>query len=97
MVLPFLLLASAFAQPFFDDVGALRQDRRLSGQYHDSSHHVCSGFDEQWGLCPEMESCSRCEPIDCIFEEWGQWFDAGGCTQIDFRQRGLQQRVRHAL
>ena len=23
------------------------QDRKLSG-YHDSSHHVCSGFDEQW-------------------------------------------------
>ena len=23
------------------------QDRKLS-DYHDSSHHVCSGFDEQW-------------------------------------------------
>eukprot|EP00434_Breviolum_minutum_P040330 symbB.v1.2.035834.t1/scaffold4918.1/size32921/2 len=36
-----------------------------------------------------MESCSHCEPEDCVFEEWGQWFDAGGCTQIDFRQRGI--------
>jgi len=36
-----------------------------------------------------MESCSRCERVDCVFEEWGQWFDAGGCTQIDFRQRGI--------
>jgi len=88
-MLLFLLLSHALAQPFFDDVRGLSQERKLYGQFNDPSHHVCSGFDEQWGLCPEMESCSHCEPEDCVFEEWGQWFDAGGCTQIDFRQRGI--------
>eukprot|EP00439_Symbiodinium_sp_Y106_P025603 s1887_g3.t1 len=40
-------------------------------------------------ICPQLPSCIRCESIDCAFGQWGSWFDAGGCTQIQFRQRGV--------
>ncbi|CAK9028504.1 unnamed protein product [Durusdinium trenchii] len=82
----FVFLGSALAQPFFDDIKGWGQERELA-EYHGT--HVCSGFDEQWGLCPELESCHTCEPRDCLFDSWGQWFDAGGCAQIEFRQRGI--------
>ncbi|CAE8594546.1 unnamed protein product [Polarella glacialis] len=52
--------------------------------------HVCSGFDEQWDVCPGLPTCFPCSPVDCTFANWGEWFSAGGCTGIRFRQRGVK-------
>jgi len=50
---------------------------------------TCSGFDEEWGPCPHLPPCSKCEPIDCQFANWGEWYPTGGCTGLLFRQRSV--------
>mmetsp|Transcript_100453 Transcript_100453/g.279728 ORF Transcript_100453/g.279728 Transcript_100453/m.279728 type:complete len:1521 (-) Transcript_100453:417-4979(-) len=49
--------------------------------------HECSGYDEEWGLCPDLKPCHTCSPVDCTFTEWGSWYEGGGCTGLVFRQR----------
>ncbi|CAE7897597.1 adt-1 [Symbiodinium microadriaticum] len=71
---------SPYAEDFHEDVTV----RSLT-----HAQHTCSGYDEQWDLCSQLPSCVRCESVDCAFGQWGSWFDAGGCTQIQFRQRGV--------
>eukprot|EP00931_Biecheleriopsis_adriatica_P096084 TRINITY_DN6972_c0_g1_i3.p1 TRINITY_DN6972_c0_g1~~TRINITY_DN6972_c0_g1_i3.p1 ORF type:complete len:1953 (-),score=306.09 TRINITY_DN6972_c0_g1_i3:279-6137(-) len=52
---------------------------------------TCSGSEIEWGACPDQPSCNSCIPQDCRFAAWGQWYDAGGCTGLCFRHRGLAQ------
>jgi len=47
----------------------------------------CSGYDEEWGLCPDLQPCQQCSPVDCAFTSWGDWYEGGGCTGLVFRQR----------
>eukprot|EP00930_Biecheleria_cincta_P073322 TRINITY_DN6062_c0_g2_i1.p1 TRINITY_DN6062_c0_g2~~TRINITY_DN6062_c0_g2_i1.p1 ORF type:complete len:1830 (-),score=240.41 TRINITY_DN6062_c0_g2_i1:94-5583(-) len=52
--------------------------------------HVCTGYDEEYAACPNLMPCDSCVPVNCLFDEWGEWFDAGGCSGIVFRQRGVR-------
>eukprot|EP00929_Paragymnodinium_shiwhaense_P029094 TRINITY_DN16758_c0_g1_i1.p1 TRINITY_DN16758_c0_g1~~TRINITY_DN16758_c0_g1_i1.p1 ORF type:complete len:1540 (-),score=253.91 TRINITY_DN16758_c0_g1_i1:359-4978(-) len=54
---------------------------------HGAGSQACHGYDEQWGDCPSLPSCSNCQPVNCQFSAWGVWFDAGGCTGVKFRHR----------
>jgi len=59
---------------------------------HDPSAS-CKGFDEMWGLCPDLPSCEDCTPVDCQFGEWGEWYDSfGHCTGLRFRERTIAVR-----
>mmetsp|Transcript_20560 Transcript_20560/g.44936 ORF Transcript_20560/g.44936 Transcript_20560/m.44936 type:complete len:1516 (-) Transcript_20560:96-4643(-) len=49
----------------------------------------CRGFEEVWGNCPDLPTCNGCKPVDCKFGDWGEWYDAGGCTQLDLRERQI--------
>eukprot|EP00931_Biecheleriopsis_adriatica_P115008 TRINITY_DN90867_c0_g1_i1.p1 TRINITY_DN90867_c0_g1~~TRINITY_DN90867_c0_g1_i1.p1 ORF type:complete len:1635 (-),score=258.88 TRINITY_DN90867_c0_g1_i1:70-4905(-) len=49
--------------------------------------HTCEGFDEEVGTCPPMPACSLCEPINCAFSAWNDWYDAGGCIGLKLRSR----------
>lgn len=53
---------------------------------------TCTGFDEEWSRCPAGVPCpdgGDCTPVDCEFGIWGDWIEAGLCTQIKFRQRSI--------
>eukprot|EP00928_Gymnodinium_smaydae_P045587 TRINITY_DN3036_c0_g4_i1.p1 TRINITY_DN3036_c0_g4~~TRINITY_DN3036_c0_g4_i1.p1 ORF type:complete len:1748 (-),score=359.16 TRINITY_DN3036_c0_g4_i1:118-5361(-) len=49
----------------------------------------CSGYEEEWGHCPDLPSCESCKPRDCQFGDWADWYEAGGCAQIKFRHRSI--------
>jgi len=40
-------------------------------------------------VCPGLPTCSTCQPIDCRFAAWGDWYGGGGCTGLAIRQRGI--------
>lgn len=51
---------------------------------------TCKGHERQLKDCEGLPACHRCEPRDCAFSEWGDWFGAGGCTGVCFRHRDIQ-------
>uniref|UniRef100_A0A7S1LSJ6 Spondin-like TSP1 domain-containing protein n=1 Tax=Alexandrium catenella TaxID=2925 RepID=A0A7S1LSJ6_ALECA len=50
---------------------------------------TCKGYEKQFKDCEGLPKCYECQPVDCDFAEWGEWFEAGGCTGVCFRQRGI--------
>lgn len=50
---------------------------------------VCSGYKEEWGVCPGLSPCHTCTPLDCSFGPWSSWFGGSGCTQVVFRERSV--------
>ncbi|CAJ1422707.1 unnamed protein product, partial [Effrenium voratum] len=46
----------------------------------------CRGREEEWVAC-DLPSCKTCEPQDCVFAEWMEWFPLGGCTGLCQRKR----------
>eukprot|EP00931_Biecheleriopsis_adriatica_P067902 TRINITY_DN41956_c0_g1_i1.p1 TRINITY_DN41956_c0_g1~~TRINITY_DN41956_c0_g1_i1.p1 ORF type:complete len:1640 (-),score=239.78 TRINITY_DN41956_c0_g1_i1:105-5024(-) len=85
---------AGYSGPFPDSGSQLNSYQQAStpagGGVFSGHDHVCSGFDEQFADCPGLPPCSSCVPINCRFDEWGMWFDAGGCSGIRFRQRGVK-------
>jgi len=54
-----------------------------------AQHGGCHGFDEEWDSCPNLPPCTGCKPIDCKFSPWNDWFAAGGCSGLLYRQRSI--------
>ena len=60
----------------------------LSNLY--SSHsHECGGHEEQWTRCEQMPDCDTCQPVDCMFSEWSDWWPGVGCIGLMFRHRSI--------
>lgn len=48
----------------------------------------CTGYDEEWDKCPDLGECGGpCQPQDCIFGHWQEWYSSGGCTGLRYRRR----------
>jgi len=50
---------------------------------------TCKGYERQYKDCSDLPKCYACEPVDCAFSEWGDWFEGGGCTGVCFRHRSI--------
>jgi len=50
---------------------------------------TCKGFEKQFKDCESLPKCYECQPVDCAFGEWEEWFEAGGCTGVCFRHRQI--------
>jgi len=52
---------------------------------------TCRGFEKSFATCDELPSCTQeCEPRQCQFSAWAEWYDAGGCSGLCLRHRGIQ-------
>jgi len=51
----------------------------------------CRGYDEEWGLCTDLPPCETCQPIDCKFGQWEDWYGGEGCTGLVWRQRAIKK------
>eukprot|EP00930_Biecheleria_cincta_P053623 TRINITY_DN3921_c0_g1_i2.p1 TRINITY_DN3921_c0_g1~~TRINITY_DN3921_c0_g1_i2.p1 ORF type:complete len:226 (+),score=19.14 TRINITY_DN3921_c0_g1_i2:30-680(+) len=63
---------------------------RSSYDSADLGQHVCDGHEVQWSACPAQPACHLCQPIDCVFSKWSEWFLADDCTGLRFRHRGIE-------
>jgi len=63
-----------------------------SGIVRISAARACKGYQKQVGVCPDLPPCNNSDlKIDCAFAEWGDWFEAGGCIGLCWRQRHLER------
>eukprot|EP00927_Polykrikos_kofoidii_P007269 TRINITY_DN12977_c0_g1_i1.p1 TRINITY_DN12977_c0_g1~~TRINITY_DN12977_c0_g1_i1.p1 ORF type:complete len:1523 (+),score=156.79 TRINITY_DN12977_c0_g1_i1:74-4642(+) len=51
---------------------------------------ACSGQETQWQTCSGLPSCGECVPQACSFAPWGNWFSAGGCIGLCYRDRQIE-------
>lgn len=50
----------------------------------------CTGYDEEWGKCPDLGDCGGpCQPQDCAFGPWQDWYSSGGCSGLRYRRRDV--------
>mmetsp|Transcript_23708 Transcript_23708/g.50644 ORF Transcript_23708/g.50644 Transcript_23708/m.50644 type:complete len:1561 (+) Transcript_23708:103-4785(+) len=54
------------------------------------ARHICQGEDREWSDCLDQPKCKECAPIDCVFSDWGPWYDGGGCVGLKFRHRAVK-------
>jgi hypothetical protein len=81
--------------PSSDSAPPAREDERASqdGRRLRIEAQSCEGRDEEREICPGLELCETCVPIDCAFAEWGAWYSdiAGGeCSGLLFRRREIR-------
>lgn len=70
-----------------------RSAAAATGDYQvDLGQHVCNGHDEDWGDCAPQVPCVDCVPVNCEFDEWGEWYMAGGCVGLKFRHRTIKHQ-----
>jgi len=74
---PMLAKSAAVAVPAAGDPTKLGDSR------------TCKGYEKQWAECKNDAACSVCDPMDCKFTTWQDWYSSGGCIGLDFRRRGI--------
>ena len=52
----------------------------------------CEGQEKEVGACDKTYPCeSLCQPRNCQFAQWSDWFSLGGCIGLCSRQRDVVQ------
>jgi len=69
--------------------GALGAAAATAGFSPVEDPRTCKGHEKQFKDCAGLPVCYKCEPVDCAFANWEEWFEAGGCTGVCFRHRSI--------
>eukprot|EP00929_Paragymnodinium_shiwhaense_P041808 TRINITY_DN21711_c0_g1_i1.p1 TRINITY_DN21711_c0_g1~~TRINITY_DN21711_c0_g1_i1.p1 ORF type:complete len:1837 (-),score=319.72 TRINITY_DN21711_c0_g1_i1:105-5615(-) len=51
----------------------------------------CQGYSEEFGECANNPPCRECDPVNCEFGSWGEWYGGGACSGVHFRHRSVRR------
>jgi len=52
---------------------------------------VCSGTQQELAACSGLPACfSDCQPVDCAWNDWQDWYGLGGCTGLCVHDRTIK-------
>lgn len=65
-------------------------EQALANQRHPIVR-VCSGTQQELAACDGLPACaSGCQPVDCDFHDWQDWYGLGGCTGLCVHDRTIK-------